>query len=246
MLKIENLNVKIKKTQILKGINIKINQGETHVIMGPNGSGKSTFLSTLAGKEENTITKGKIFFNDINITNLNIEERSKLGFFLSFQNPIEIPGVKNIYFLHTALNEKLIYLRKDKISIYTFIKKIKKNMEYLKFDKKLFKRSVNENFSGGERKKNELLQMLMLKPKIILLDEIDSGLDIDSLKIVSKGINLIRSKTNCSIILITHYKRVLNYIIPNYIHILLNGKLIKSGDKNLVNDLELFGYEKYV
>lgn len=245
MLKIENLNVNIKKNNILKGINIKIKKGEIHVIMGPNGSGKSTLLSTLVGKEDYKINKGKIYFNDINFSEMNIEERSKIGFFLSFQNPVEISGVKNLYFLHTALNEKLKYLKKEKINIFSFIKKIKKNMEYLKIDKKLLNRDVNENFSGGERKKNEILQMLMLKPKVALLDEIDSGLDIDSIKIVSKGINLIKSN-NCSIILITHYKRILNYIEPNYIHILVNGKIIKSGDKKLVNEIELFGYKKYV
>lgn len=245
MLKIENLNVNIKNNNILKGINLKINTGEIHVIMGPNGSGKSTLLSTLVGKENYKINNGKIYFNDINVSEMNIEERSKLGLFLSFQNHIEIAGVKNIYFLHTALNEKLKYLKKEKINILKVIKKIKKNMKYLKIANKLLNRDVNENLSGGERKKNEILQMLMLKPKVALLDEIDSGLDIDSMKIVSNGIKLIKSN-NSSIILITHYKRILNYIEPNYIHILINGKIIKSGDKKLLNEIELFGYKKYV
>lgn len=245
MLKIENLNVNIKNNNILKGINLKIKTGEIHVIMGPNGSGKSTLLSTLVGKENYKINNGKIYFNDINVSEMNIEERSKLGLFLSFQNHIEIAGVKNIYFLHTALNEKLKYLKKEKINILKVIKKIKKNMKYLKIEKKLLNRDVNENLSGGERKKNEILQMLMLKPKVALLDEIDSGLDIDSMKIVSNGIKLIKSN-NSSIILITHYKRILNYIEPNYIHILVNGKIIKSGDKKLLNEIELFGYKKYV
>ncbi|AGI27166.1 Probable ATP-dependent transporter SufC [Candidatus Portiera aleyrodidarum] len=245
MLKIENLKVNIKNNNILKGINIKIKTGEIHVIMGPNGSGKSTLLSTLVGKENYKINNGKIYFNDINVAEMNIEERSKIGLFLSFQNPIEIAGVKNIYFLHTALNEKLKYLKKEKINILKLIKKIQKLMKYLQIEKKLLNRDVNENLSGGERKKNEILQMLMLKPKVALLDEIDSGLDIDSMKIVSKGIKLIKSN-NCSIILITHYKRILNYIEPNYIHILVNGKIIKSGDKKLVNEIELFGYKKYV
>lgn len=245
MLKIENLKVYIKKNNILQSINIKIKTGEIHVIMGPNGSGKSTLLSTLVGKENYTIKNGKMYFNGINISELNIEERSKIGLVLSFQNPIEIAGVKNIYFLHTALNEKLTYLQQDKLNILQVIKTIKKNMKYLKIEKKLLNRDVNVNLSGGERKKNELLQMLMLKPKVALLDEIDSGLDIDSMKIVSNGINLIKSK-NCSIVLITHYKRILNYIEPNFIHILVDGKIIKSGDKNLVNDIELFGYKKYV
>ncbi|AFQ24024.1 Fe-S cluster assembly ATPase SufC [Candidatus Portiera aleyrodidarum] len=245
MLKIENLKVNIKKNNILQSINIKIKTGELHVIMGPNGSGKSSLVSTLVGKENYTIKNGKLFFNGINISELNIEERSKVGMLLSFQNPISIAGVKNIYFLHTALNEKLTYLQNETITVLQVIKKIKQKMKYLKIEKKLLNRDVNEAFSGGERKKNELLQMLLLKPKVALLDEIDSGLDIDSMKVVSNGINLIKSK-KCSIVLITHYKRILNYIEPNFIHILVDGKIIKSGDKTLVNEIDLFGYKNYV
>ena len=242
VLKIENLHCQVQDQQILKGLNLEIKRGEVHAIMGPNGSGKSTLSSVLAGKEDYEITAGQILYQNEDIGELSPEERSWKGMFLAFQYPIEIPGVSNINFLRTALNERNKALSRDQISAKDFLKLVSEKSSLVGLDNKLKNRSVNEGFSGGEKKRNEIFQMAMLEPTLSILDETDSGLDIDALKIVSNGVNTLKSKENATII-ITHYQRLLDYIVPDFVHVLYDGKIIKSGDKSLALELEERGYD---
>ena len=242
VLKIENLHCQVQDQQILKGLNLEIKRGEVHAIMGPNGSGKSTLSSVLAGKEDYEITAGQILYQNEDIGELSPEERSWKGMFLAFQYPIEIPGVSNINFLRAALNERNKALSRDQISAKDFLKLVSEKSSLLGLDNKLKNRSVNEGFSGGEKKRNEIFQMAMLEPTLSILDETDSGLDIDALKIVSNGVNTLKSKENATII-ITHYQRLLDYIVPDFVHVLYDGKIIKSGDKSLALELEERGYD---
>ena len=242
ILKIENLHCQVQDHKILKGLNLEIKRGEVHAIMGPNGSGKSTLSSVLAGKEEYEITAGRILYQNEDISDLSPEERSWKGMFLAFQYPIEIPGVSNINFLRTALNEKNKALGTDQISAKDFLKLVSEKSSLVGLDNKLKNRSVNEGFSGGEKKRNEIFQMAMLEPTLSILDETDSGLDIDALKIVSNGVNTLKSEDNATIV-ITHYQRLLDYIVPDFVHVLCDGKIVKTGDKSLALDLEERGYD---
>ena len=241
MLEIKNLNASINNKEILKGLNISIKPGELHAIMGPNGSGKSTLASILAGKEDYEITKGEILFNGESIMEMAPEERAQEGIFLAFQYPIEIPGVTNSYFLREALNS----IRKSKgdkpLKPVEFVKIAKEKIKNLKMDESLLNRSLNEGFSGGEKKRNEILQMSILNPCMSILDETDSGLDIDALQIVANGVNANRGDDK-SFLVITHYQRLLNYIVPDFVHVLVGGKIVKSGDKTLALELESKGY----
>ena len=242
MLKIENLNASIEGNKILTGINLCVNAGEVHAIMGPNGSGKSTLSSVIAGREEYEIENGIIDFNDMNIMELSPEESSQKGIFLSFQYPTEIPGVSVSNFIKTSLNE----IRKAKglepMPASDLLKMMKEKMELLDIKKGFLSRSLNQGFSGGEKKRNEIFQMAMLEPKLAILDETDSGLDIDALRIVANGVNKLKSKDYATIV-ITHYQRLLNYIVPDYVHVLYNGKIIKSGSKELALEIEEKGYD---
>ncbi|WP_185865016.1 Fe-S cluster assembly ATPase SufC [Blattabacterium cuenoti] len=243
MLKIKDLHVTIGNKDILKGINLKVNPGEVHVIMGPNASGKSTLAAVIAGKEDYHIEKGDISFFNQNLLKFSPEERASLGIFLSFQNPIEIPGISIINFIKTSMNSIRISKNLDKLSIKDFLYKIKNLSSLLRIEKDFIYRSLNDGFSGGEKKKCEILQMMMINPILSILDEIDSGLDIDALRIISKGINTFKNKNN-SIIIITHYKRLLDCICSDFIiHVLYNGKIIKSGTKKLVEEIENKGYD---
>ena len=241
MLEIVDLHAKIEDKEILKGLSLKINEGEVHSIMGPNGSGKSTLASILAGKEDYDITHGDILFNGESILEMAPEERAQEGIFLAFQYPIEIPGVTNSYFLREALNS----IRKSKgenpLKPVEFVKIAKEKIKNLKMDESLLNRSLNEGFSGGEKKRNEILQMSILDPCMSILDETDSGLDIDALQIVANGVNSHRSPDK-SFLVITHYQRLLNYIVPDFVHVLVGGKIVKSGDKSLALELESKGY----
>jgi Fe-S cluster assembly ATP-binding protein len=242
MLKIRNLHVSVEGTEILKGINLEINKGEVHAIMGPNGSGKSTLASVLAGREEYKVTRGKVQFLQKDLLEMAPEERAVAGIFLAFQYPVEIPGVSTANFLKTALNDIQEQRGLEKINAINFLKLVREKMKLVKMDEKFLSRAVNEGFSGGEKKRNEIFQMLLLEPKLAVLDETDSGLDIDALKIVSEGVNQYRTDEN-AVILVTHYQRLLNYITPDYVHVLYQGKIIKSGDKNLALELEDQGYD---
>ena len=242
MIKIKNLHANVEGNEILKGIDLEVNPGEIHAIMGPNGSGKSTLANVLAGHEAYEVTDGKIIFRDQNITDMDPDERAREGLFLAFQYPIEIPGVSNSVFLKTALNEIRKHKGEEEISAKEFLALIKNKAEVLGMDSSLISRSVNEGFSGGEKKRNEILQLLTLNPKLAVLDETDSGLDIDALKIVAHGVNEFKSNEN-AVILVTHYQRLLDYIIPDYVHVLYKGKIVKSGDKNLALELEERGYD---
>lgn len=242
MLEIKNLHVSIEGKEILKGINLKINKGEVHAIMGPNGSGKSTLAQVLAGREEYKITKGEVIFQGMNLLEMSPEDRARAGFFLAFQYPVEIPGVSNTNLLKTALNEIRKAKGEEDLDTMEFLTLIKEKMKLVEMDQSLLSRAVNENFSGGEKKRNEIFQMAVLNPKLAVLDETDSGLDIDALKIVANGVNELKSKDN-SIIVVTHYQRLLNYIIPDYVHVLYKGKIIRSGTKELALELEDKGYD---
>ncbi len=243
MLKIKNLNVSTENdTSILKSLNLNVNKGEVHAIMGPNGSGKSTLASVVAGDPKYVVKKGSISFLDENLIDLEPDERSALGLFLSFQYPVEIPGISLNNFIKTALNQKQKALKLDPLPAKEILAKIKKNAEILKIDLDFIKRSVNVGFSGGEKKRAEIFQMLMLQPRLSILDETDSGLDIDALKIVAKGVNSLRNN-NSSFIIITHYQRLLNYIKPDFIHVLHDGKIIKSGGAEIAKMLEEKGYD---
>ena len=242
ILEIKDLKCRIDEQAILKGLNLKVNKGEVHAIMGPNGSGKSTLSSVLAGKEDYEITQGNIHFLGEDIEDLSPEERSWKGMFLAFQYPVEIPGVSNINFLRTALNEKHNSLGLPPIAAKEFLSMVKEKAELVGLSNKLKNRSVNEGFSGGEKKRNEIFQMAMLSPKLAILDETDSGLDIDALKIVANGVNKLKSSENATII-ITHYQRLLDYIVPDFVHVLHEGKIVKTGDKSLALELEEKGYD---
>jgi Fe-S cluster assembly ATP-binding protein len=242
MLSIKNLHANIEDKEILNGINLEIKAGEIHAIMGPNGSGKSTLSSVLAGREEFEVTEGSVDFDGKDLLDLNPEDRAREGVFLAFQYPIEIPGVSNINFLKTAINETRAYKGQDSISAKDFLTLVKEKSALVELDAKLASRSVNEGFSGGEKKRNEIFQMAMLDPKLAILDETDSGLDIDALRIVAKGVNTLKSPKNATIV-ITHYQRLLDYIVPDFVHVLYNGKIVKTGGKELALELEEKGYD---
>ena len=242
MLKIKNLKAGIEETKILKGINLEINAGEIHAIMGPNGSGKSTLSSVIAGDENYEVESGSIMLNGEDLLEMDPDERAHKGVFLSFQYPVEIPGISVSNFMKAAINEKRKNLGQDPISAKDLLHKMKEKIELLNMQKGYLSRNMNEGFSGGEKKRNEIFQMAMLEPKLSILDETDSGLDIDALKVVANGVNKLKSKENATII-ITHYQRLLNYIVPDFVHVLHDGKIIKSGGKELALELEAKGYE---
>jgi len=242
MLQINELHAGVENKDILKGVNLNINPGEVHAIMGPNGSGKSTLSSVIAGNENFEVTKGSIKFLDENISELGPEERAHRGIFLSFQYPVEIPGVSVTNFIKTAINENRKAQELEDMPASEMLKLIKSKADLLEIDRKFLSRSLNEGFSGGEKKRNEIFQMAMLEPKLSILDETDSGLDIDALKIVANGVNKMKNKENATII-ITHYQRLLNYIVPDFVHVLHDGKIIKSGGKELALELEAKGYD---
>jgi len=242
LLSIKDLSASIEGKEILKGITLEVNEGEVHAIMGPNGSGKSTLASLVAGKELADVTGGSITYLGQNIFDLNPEERSKAGIFLGFQYPIEIPGVTMVNFLKAALNEHRKHKGLEPLSAKNFLKLLREKKDLVEIDSKLTNRSVNAGFSGGEKKKNEIFQMAMLEPILAILDETDSGLDIDALKIVANGVNKLKRKDNATIV-ITHYQRLLDYIVPDYVHVLFDGRIVKSGGKELALELEEKGYE---
>jgi Fe-S cluster assembly ATP-binding protein len=242
MIKINNLHASIDGKEILKGLNLEVKAGEVHAIMGPNGAGKSTLSSVLAGREEYEVTQGSVDFEGIDLLELSTEDRAREGLFLAFQYPIEIPGVSNVNFLRTALNEIREYKRLDPISAKAFMAMVREKSALVELDSKLASRAVNEGFSGGEKKRNEIFQMAMLEPKLAILDETDSGLDIDALRIVANGVNQLKSPTNATII-ITHYQRLLDYIIPDFVHVLFDGRIVKTGTKELALELEEKGYD---
>lgn len=243
MITIKNLHANVGDKEILKGINLEVKAGEVHAIMGPNGSGKSTLSGVLAGKEDYDVTDGEVTFNGKNLLEMSPEDRAREGLFLAFQYPVEIPGVSNINFLKTALNEIRTYNGKEEIAAKDFLALVKEKQKLVELDAKLANRSVNEGFSGGEKKRNEIFQMAMLEPKLAILDETDSGLDIDALRIVANGVNKLKSKDNATIV-ITHYQRLLDYIVPDFVHILYKGKIVKSGGKELALELEAKGYDE--
>ena len=242
MIKITNLHASIDGKEILKGLNLEVKAGEVHAIMGPNGAGKSTLASVLAGREAYEVTEGSIEFDGKDLLELDTEDRAREGLFLAFQYPIEIPGVSNVNFLRTALNEIREYKGEDQISAKDFMAMVREKSALVELDAKLASRSVNEGFSGGEKKRNEIFQMAMLEPKLAILDETDSGLDIDALRIVAKGVNTLKSSENATIV-ITHYQRLLDYIVPDFVHVLYDGKIVKTGTKDLALELEERGYD---
>ena len=242
MLKIDNLHVSIDDKEILKGLSLDVKPGEIHAIMGPNGSGKSTLSSVIAGSEDYEVVKGNIFYNDENIEDLSAEERANKGIFMSFQYPVEIPGITVTNFIKTAINSNLKARGEKEMPAGDMLKKIREKSKLLEIDSKFLSRSLNEGFSGGEKKRNEIFQMAMLEPSLAILDETDSGLDIDALKIVANGVNKLKNDDN-AIIIITHYQRLLDYILPDFVHVLQDGKITKSGDKSLALELEEKGYD---
>lgn len=242
MLRIKNLHASVEGKEILRGINLEVNPGEVHAIMGPNGSGKSTLSSVIAGNEDFEVTDGSIEFLGEDIGELAPEERAHKGLFLSFQYPIEIPGVSVTNFMKTSINESRRAQGLEEMPANEMLKKIREKSELLEIDRKFLSRSLNEGFSGGEKKRNEIFQMAMLEPKLAILDETDSGLDIDALRIVANGVNKLKTKEN-AVVVITHYQRLLEYIIPDYVHVLLNGRIVKSGGKDLALELEAKGYD---
>ena len=241
MLTIENLHVKAGDLQILKGVDLRVNVGEVHAIMGPNGSGKSTLAQVLAGRESYQVTAGKVIYEGKNLLEMTPEKRACEGVFLAFQYPVEIPGVGNTYFLKTALNAVRKARGLEELDAMDFLALAKEKMQLLEVDDRLLSRSVNEGFSGGEKKRNEIFQMAVLEPTLAILDETDSGLDIDALRIVAKGVNALRSPER-AIIIVTHYQRILNYIITDFVHVLVDGRIVKSGGKELALELESKGY----
>ncbi len=242
LLEIKDLHARIKDKEILKGVNLTINKGEVHAIMGPNGNGKSTLASVIAGKDTFEVTKGEVLFNNKNLLDLPIEARAAEGIFLGFQYPVEIPGVSITNFMRTAINEQRKYRGLDPMSAKDFLALMEEKKKVVELTSKLANRSVNEGFSGGEKKKNEIFQMAMLNPTLAILDETDSGLDIDALRIVANGVNALRSPDNATVV-ITHYQRLLDYIVPDYVHVLYEGRIVKTGDKTLALTLEEKGYD---
>lgn len=242
MLKIDNLHANVEGKAILKGINLEVKAGEVHAIMGPNGAGKSTMASVVAGKEDYDVSKGTIELNSEDISDLSPEERAHAGVFMSFQYPVEIPGVTVTNFIKTAINESRKAQGLEEMPAKDMLKKIREKSELLEIDRKFLSRSLNEGFSGGEKKRNEIFQMAMLEPKLAILDETDSGLDIDALRIVANGVNKLKSEEN-AVIVITHYQRLLDYIVPDFVHVLHDGKIVKTGDASLALELEEKGYD---
>ncbi len=242
MLKVKNLKASIGEKQILNGINLEVKAGEVHAIMGPNGSGKSTLASVLAGREDYEVTEGEVLFQGKNLLELEPNERAGEGIFLAFQYPVEIPGVSTVNFMKTALNKIREYRGQQSLDAVAFLQLMKEKMKLVEIDQSLLSRALNEGFSGGEKKRNEIFQMAMLEPKLSILDETDSGLDIDALRIVANGVNKLRSKDNATIV-VTHYQRLLEYIVPDFVHVLYKGKIVKSGGKELAHELEAKGYD---
>lgn len=243
MLTIKNLKVCVDDKEILKGINLEVKPGEIHAIMGPNGSGKSTLAHVIAGNENYKVTEGSITFLGEDLLEKEVDERAREGIFLAFQYPVEIPGVGNAQFLKSTLNARRKETGREELNAVEILKLIKEKIQLLGMDEKLLGRALNEGFSGGEKKKNEILQMAVMEPKLGILDETDSGLDIDALRIVAEGVNKLRTKDNAFIV-VTHYQRILNYIVPDYVHVLHEGKIVKSGDKSLALELEEHGYDQ--
>lgn len=242
LLKISNLQAEIEGNKILKGLNLEVNPGEIHAIMGPNGAGKSTLASIIAGREDYEVTGGTIEFDGEDISELSIEDRARSGIFLAFQYPVEIPGVSNANFMKTAINEVRKHRGDEPLSAKDFLKRMREKAALVDIDESFLTRSVNEGFSGGEKKRNEIFQMAMLEPRLSVMDETDSGLDIDALKIVANGVNKLKNENN-SFVVITHYQRLLNYIVPDYVHVLFDGRIVKSGGKELALELEAKGYD---
>ena len=242
LLEIKDLHASIEGKEILKGINLSVNEGEIHAIMGPNGSGKSTLAQVLAGREEYKVTKGKVFFKGKNLLEFAPEDRAREGIFLAFQYPVEIPGVSNTNMLKTAVNEIRKYRGEEEYDAMEFLQMIKSKMKLVELEQALLSRAVNEGYSGGEKKRNEIFQMAVLEPKLAILDETDSGLDIDALRIVANGVNMLKSPDKATIV-VTHYQRLLNYIIPDFVHVLYKGRIVKSGGKELAVELEERGYD---
>lgn len=242
MLSIKNLQAKVENKQILNGINLEVKAGEVHAIMGPNGSGKSTLASVLAGREEFEVTGGSVDFLGKNLLEMSPEERAQEGIFLAFQYPVEIPGVSTINFMKTALNKIRVHRGQDALDAVSFLQLMKERMKLVEIDQALLNRSLNEGFSGGEKKRNEIFQMAMLEPKLAILDETDSGLDIDALRIVANGVNKLHNKNN-AVIVVTHYQRLLEHIVPDFVHVLYQGKIVKSGTRELALELEAKGYD---
>ncbi len=242
MLEVKDLHVTVEGKEILKGLSLTINAGEVHAIMGPNGAGKSTLSSVIAGKEGYEVTSGSITFEGQDVLEMEVEERAQAGLLLGFQHPVEIPGVKNIYLLKSALNTQRAARGEGEMPAPEFLKLIKEKIAEMQMDASFLQRSVNEGFSGGEKKRNEILQMLVLQPKLAMLDEIDSGLDIDALRVVADGVNSLRAEDR-GILLVTHYQRLLDYIVPDHVHVLIDGRIAKSGDAELARELESRGYD---
>jgi Fe-S cluster assembly ATP-binding protein len=242
MLEVKNLHASVNGNEILNGINLTVKAGEVHAIMGPNGSGKSTFAGVLAGREAYQVTGGEVTFDGKNLLEMAPEDRAREGIFLAFQYPVEIPGVTNTYFLKAGLNAIWKYRGMEPLDAMEFLALMKKKMKVVDIDQSLINRPVNEGFSGGEKKRNEIFQMAMLEPKLAILDETDSGLDIDALRIVADGVNKLKTKDN-AVIVVTHYQRLLNYIVPDFVHVLVDGRIVKSGGKELALELEEKGYD---
>jgi Fe-S cluster assembly ATP-binding protein len=242
MLEIKNLHAAVGGKEILKGITLKVNAGEVHAIMGPNGSGKSTLASVLAGRDTYEVTRGEVLYRGANLLDLDPEERAREGLFMAFQYPVEIPGVTNSYFLKAALNAVRKQRGEEELDAADFLALMKERMKIVDIDPSFMNRPVNEGFSGGEKKRNEIFQMAVLEPKLAILDETDSGLDIDALRIVADGVNKLRTKEN-AVVVVTHYQRILNYIIPDFVHVLVNGRIAKSGGRELALQLEAKGYD---
>ena len=242
LLEISDLGARVAGKEILKGINLKVNAGEVHAIMGPNGSGKSTLAQVLAGREDYDVTRGSVKFDGQDLLALPAEQRARAGLFLGFQYPVEIPGVNNVYLLKAALNAKRKAAGEPEVDAYEFLSLIRQKMKFMQMSESFLTRGVNEGFSGGEKKRNEVLQMLVLEPKLAILDETDSGLDIDALKVVSTGVNSLRDASR-GVVLVTHYQRLLDYVVPDFVHVLSGGRIVKSGDRSLAQELEKRGYD---